>query len=109
MAEIINFPDKNARDRADIEIGIREALTEGNLSPLQIDTLLSNISGFIEILAGMRYSFSVNISTTDINAVNQQAILFESQSNAFLNRLTDTLIKERVTREINHLLETGII
>lgn len=94
MSNIIAFPTKPIRDRAEIERTIREFLKDGGVPDNDVETVIANMGEFLELLSlDFQFSFPAAIAAS-----------VEGQFKEFLVALqerTNRLIFERVKVEVN--------
>jgi hypothetical protein len=97
VENVIEFPTKSVRDRASLERAIRDGLNDEGLPPKNIETVIANMSGFIDALC---FDFNFSISTADAISISRQMHEFQS----LLDSRTNALISERVKMEVLRLV-----
>ena len=99
---VIVFPTKSIRDRAEIERAILDVLQESGASPEETETIITNIKEFLELLElDFKFSFPDAIEY----AVQEQ---FKDFS-AALHERTNRLIFERLKMEIGNVVSSRCI
>jgi len=103
LDNVISFPTKPARDRAYFERAIRDGLKDNNLPPDLIEKVMANMAEFINVTCvGFTFSFSLPRSIP-VGLVDDIRVLFESGTSAGTRGFINSLIAERVNREVQQL------
>ena len=96
---VIAFPTKSIRDRAEIERAILDVLQESGASPEETETIITNIKEFLELLE-LDFKFSFPDATE--YSIQEQ---FKDFS-AALHERTNRLIFERLKMEIGNVVSS---
>lgn len=102
MDNVVKFPTKSIRDRANLERQIQAGLNDEGLPRKASEIVISNMSGFIDALC---WNFEFAFSTTDPTAINKQIEEFQS----LIDCQTNALIRERVMMEVRNLAASGAL
>lgn len=109
MDNVIAFPTKPARDRADFERAIRDGLKDNSLPPDLIEKVMANMAEFINVTCiGLTFSFSLPRSIP-VGLVDEIRAGFESGTSIGTSGFINRLIAERVNREVQQLIANGEI
>ncbi len=101
MDNVIAFPVKSVRARAEIERIIRNHLQEAGASHDETEAIISNMKEFLELLE-LDFDFSIPSSVASASVVS----VIESQLSEFsaaLKERTNQLMVERLKAEIAHV------
>lgn len=97
MHNVITFPTRSLRDRAERERAIRAGLSDEGLSPQVVEVVMANICDFLDALE-LDFTFSLSPIVAD-------AILGQIQDfQRVLDRHTSGLIGERIRMEVLRVL-----
>lgn len=109
MDNVIAFPTKPARDRADFERAIRDGLKDNGLPPDLIEKVMENMAEFISVTC-VGFTFSISLPRSiPVGLVDEIRFGFESGTSAGTNGFINSLITERVKREVQQLIAHGEI
>jgi hypothetical protein len=96
MNNIVPFPTKLVRDRADVERAIRDSLSSVGASQDTVETVLIRMNDFIEL---SQFEFAITLPDSTPSSVYDS---FLALSTAIQER-TSKLIFERVIAELHNL------
>jgi hypothetical protein len=101
LDNVIAFPSKSVRDRAEIERAIREVLLDGGASQEGVATVIANMGEFLDLLdLDFKFSFPASISASVEGQFKEFSVALQER--------TSRLIFERVKMEVSNLASSGI-
>lgn len=96
LDNLIVFPTRSVRDRAEIEHSMRDHLLKAGASRDETETVIANMREFLELLA---LDFEFSFSASAASAIEGQL----SEFSAALHNRTNQLILERLTMEVKNV------